>query len=104
MSEKNKNMIEFTYEERQQSCSLDWDAYIYAGVSTEIDCEIFGGPPAGPVVPNIFGLRVLSIQAKDEINRRWESQGVAQIHAYIAQVKKEIAGLTYPDSSSSSDS
>ena len=89
MSEKKHDPIVFTYEERQHSSSLDWDAYIYAGVSTETDCELFGGPPAGPVEPNPFGLEVLSVQAKDEINRRWETQSVAEIQAYIARVKKE---------------
>ena len=91
MSETKHDPIVFTYEERQQCSVLDLDAYIYAGVSTEIDCELFGGPPAGPIKANPFGLQVLSVEAKDEINRRCETQSVAEVQTYIAQVKKERA-------------
>ena len=89
MSKTDKDTIGFTFEERQSCPSEDWDVYIYAGVSTESDCDIFGGPPAGVVCPNSLGLHVLSIRAKEEINHRLQTQSVEDVKAYIEGFKKE---------------
>ena len=89
MADKKNKMIEFTFEERESCSPQDWDGYIYAGVSTESDCEIFGGPPAGMVRPNPLGLHMLSIRAKNEINHRLQTQTWKDVQAYIGGLQEE---------------
>ena len=66
---KKTKLLQFTFEEQKSLCSpLDIDAYIAAGVSTEIDCELSFGPPAGPIEENPFGLRFLCVSMLQKLN------------------------------------
>ena len=90
--------LRFTFEEakheRQEGRGVNIDVYMAAGVSTEIDCELGFGPPAGPVYPNAFGLQCLSIRMLDTINQLIEKKQFETIWTLIRNAQKEDAELS----------
>ncbi|MEC7984760.1 MAG: hypothetical protein VX278_06330 [Myxococcota bacterium] len=90
--------LKFTFEEakreRQEGRGVNIDVYMAAGVSTEIDCELGFGPPAGPVYPNAFGLQCLSVRMLNSINHLIEKKQFEKIWTLIRNAREEEAELS----------
>ena len=60
--------LSFTFEELRSMDIQDVDAYVAAGVSPDLDCQVLGYPPAGPVCANPFGVQILCIDGSTLLN------------------------------------
>ena len=89
MQEKQEKLC-FTYEERNRIAIQDVDAYIAAGVSTELDCSVLGYPPAGVIYPNSFGIDIICIHALNHINLLLSEGKRKEAEEYIEEGRKRI--------------
>ena len=91
--------LSFTFEELRTIDIQDVDAYVAAGVSPDLDCQVLGYPPAGPVSENPFGIQVLCIDALRTINTLLEQNKVDEVQKFILEGQQRIE-----ESSSTNDS
>jgi len=91
--------LSFTFEELRAIDIQDVDAYVAAGVSPDLDCQVLGYPPAGPVFENPFGIQVLCIDALRTINTLLEQNKVDEVQKFILEGQQRIK-----ESSSTNDS
>ena len=93
--------LSFTFEELRTTDIQNVDAYIAAGVSLELDCQVLGYPPAGPVAENSFGVHVLCIDALKRINGLLEQGKEEEVRMFIQEGQERIEEYTKAQSSDS---
>ena len=86
--------ISFTFEELRSMDIQDVDAYVAAGVSPDLDCQVLGYPPAGPVCANPFGVQVLCIDALRTINELLEQNKEEEVRTFIHEGQQRIEKYT----------
>ena len=91
--------LSFTFEELHTIDIQDVDAYIAAGVSPDLDCQVLGYPPAGPVSVNSFGIKVLCIDALKIINELLEKGKEEEVQKFIQEGLDRIEEYTKNQSS-----
>ena len=90
--------LSFTFEELRAMDIRDVDAYVAAGVSPDLDCQVLGYPPAGPVAANSFGVDVLCIDALNTINELLEDGKEEEARTFIQEGQKRIEEYTVSSS------
>jgi len=90
--------LSFTFEELRAMDIQDVDAYVAAGVSPDLDCQVLGYPPAGPVAENSFGIEVLCIDALNTINELLEGGKEEEARTFIQEGQKRIEEYTVSSS------
>ena len=86
--------LSFTFEELRSMDIQDVDAYVAAGVSPDLDCQVLGYPPAGPVCANPFGVQILCIDALRVINELLEQNKEEEAQRFILEGQQRIAEYT----------
>ena len=91
--------LSFTFEELRTTDIRDVDVYVAAGLSSDLDCQILGCPPAGYVCSNHFGIRILSVQALNAINALIEKDQQEEVWRFIIKGKQRMEEYTKASSS-----
>ena len=86
--------LSFTFEELRSMDIQDVDAYVAAGVSPDLDCQVLGYPPAGPVCANPFGVQILCIDALRTINGLLEQNKEEEAKRFIIEGLQRIEEYT----------
>ena len=86
--------LSFTFEELRSMDIQDVDAYVAAGVSPDLDCQVLGYPPAGPVCANPFGVQILCIDALRTINELLEQNKEEEAQKFIFEGLQRIEEYT----------
>ena len=86
--------LSFTFEELRSMDIQDVDAYVAAGVSPDLDCQVLGYPPAGPVCANPFGVQILCIDALRTINELLEQNQEEEAQKFILEGQQRIEKYT----------
>lgn len=86
--------LSFTFEELRSMDIQDVDVYVAAGVSPDLDCQVLGYPPAGPVCANPFGVQILCIDALRAINELLEQNKEEEAQRFILEGQQRIAEYT----------
>lgn len=86
--------LSFTFEELRSMDIQDVDAYVAAGVSPDLDCQVLGYPPAGPVCANPFGVQILCIDALRTINELLEQNKEEEAQRFIFEGLQRIEEYT----------
>ena len=91
--------LSFTFEELRTTDIRNVDTYIAAGVSPDLDCQVLGCPPAGHVVANSFGIKVLCIDALRTINTLLDQGKEEGVRFFIQEGQQRIEEYTKDHSS-----